>query len=53
MESKVFRWLCVNVFVEALHAELAVEGEQRCVRSCCLQCRYLFMISPLAECLLP
>ena len=50
MESKVFCWLCVNVFVRALHAELAVEGEQRCVRSCCLQCRYLFMIYDFSSC---
>jgi len=67
MESQVFRWLCVNVFemwvwlsgasaffvferpVGALHAELAVEGEQRRVA---LQRTYLFIISPLAACLL-
>ena len=45
-------WIVFERPVGALHAELAVEGEQRCVRSRCLQRTYLFIISPLAACLL-
>ena len=52
LSSVSAKFLVFEIQVGALHAELAVEGEQRCVRSRCLQRTYLFIISPLAACLL-